>query len=163
MSNAMQRCTAKNLLQDPRGSTLLELLIALSIWALLLPVLAGGLFFTVKSYTSACERLEAREQAVAVLRKVESEVRAGHNFKLQTGGMSFQDSQNRSIQYLLTRTGSLQRIEEGVSSMVIGAKIATMRWSLDATGVLIRLELSIQVGHTRFDMEELLAGRGELP
>ncbi|PWK06286.1 prepilin-type N-terminal cleavage/methylation domain-containing protein [Tumebacillus permanentifrigoris] len=157
MSNVGRLYLMRRNLNKEQGLTLLELLIALTIWALLLPVIAGGLLFTVQSYTRASERLEAREQALAVLRKVEGEVRDGHSFKVQSNGVSFLDVHDRLVQYQLTRTGLLQRVEEGVGNTVIGAKLTVCRWALDASPPLLHLQLTTQVGRATVELEEQLA------
>ncbi|KEO82659.1 PilW family protein [Tumebacillus flagellatus] len=174
MSKPSPRCICNKILHDRSGHTLLELLIALSIWALLLPVIAGGLLFTVQSYTRSVDRLEAREQALGVLRKVESEIRAGHGFTVQSEGVSFLDERNTLIQYRFSaRTGLLQRIESGAGSSVIGAKLTDFQGRLvtlaPADGDsrpppdVLSLHIRTQSGRAVVDLSETLTGRSPLP
>ncbi|MBL0387031.1 prepilin-type N-terminal cleavage/methylation domain-containing protein [Tumebacillus sp. ITR2] len=166
MSKTGPLSIGKKIWQDNQGLTLLELLLALTIWGLLLPVIAGGLLFTVQTYTREVERLEAREQALAVLRKVEGEVRAGHNFSALSDGLSFQDAHDHLIQYQLNlRTNLLQRVEQGVGSTIIGARVTrfTCTLSPNASYPTLALQLRTQAGRTSLDISEVLIGRGSLP
>lgn len=163
MFNNGPRCVGKRNLHNEQGLTLLELLIALTVWALLLPVIAGGLLFTVQSYTRATERLEAREQALVVLRKMEGEVRGGHNFLVLSNGVSFLDIQNRRIQYQLASSGLLQRVEEGVGNTVIGAKLTACRWKLDSDAPLVHVQLTTKVGRAMIEIDEQLAIQQVVP
>lgn len=146
-----------------RGVTLLELIMSLTILGLLLPVIAAGLTTSTGEWNRAVERLEARQQAMMLLQRVEREVRGGHHFAAQSNGLHFLNSNDQLIRYHVSAAGLLLRDESIIGTSVIGSKIRSCTFTPDPSGALVRLRLTIAVGRSEVTVDQLLAGREALP
>ena len=158
MSRRGRRFIAK--LRDERGVTLLELVIAQAIVGLLLPVIAAGLVLVTQKWHLATERIEAREQVVTLVRRVEAEVQAGRNFAADKDSLLFQDASGRWIRYVVTSGGMVMREELGIGSMVIGAKVSACRFEVEDNGRLVRMRVTAQVGKATSEADGTWYGRG---
>ena len=146
---------------DPRGVTLLELLISLAILGLLLPVIAGELSSVTRLWHGATDRLEARAQAASLLKNVEGELREGRSFAVTAdGGVLFLNPRGRVVRYYLSTNGLLIREEESVGMTVVGAKLSRCQFRSEASGNAVRMLASIQVGQAQLHLEESWRGRG---
>ena len=151
----------RRIIADQRGVALLELLISLTIFGMLLPVIAGELMSVTDIWSRTTDRLEARALAVSLLREIESEVQAGRGFAVQQDGtLAFLNKRGRLVRYQFTKSGLLMRDEEGVGVMVVGAKITTCRFDSESSGTLLHLELTTKVGNSEVTLSELWTGRG---
>jgi prepilin-type N-terminal cleavage/methylation domain-containing protein len=148
---------------DQRGVTLLELLMSLSVLGLLLPVVAGLLVTVTESWTAEVDRLEAREQAEAIVRRVETDVREGRSFFVQTNGVMFTDPQGHLIRYQLSQGGLLLRDDNGQGAGVVGARVVSCRFTTEANGSLLRMQLTVGAGKAQTDINRVWVGRGNLP
>lgn len=145
-----------------RGVTLLELLISLAIIGLLLPVVAGWLTAVTLSWQATVERVEAREQALTIVRRVEVEVREGRSFTVLPDGLFFIERGGKWVRYFRSSSGLLLREEEGVGAMVIGAGIVTCQFAVTADGKQLHLQLVTKAGRAQVDVQSVWTGRGNL-
>lgn len=148
---------------DERGVTLMELIMSLTILGLLLPVIAAGLTVSTGEWNRAVERLEARQQAMMLLQRVEREIRGGHHFAAQSNGLHFLNSSDQLIRYHVSSAGQLLRDESIIGTSVIGSKIRSCTFTPDPSGALVRLRLTIAVGRSEVSIDQLLAGKEALP
>jgi prepilin-type N-terminal cleavage/methylation domain-containing protein len=145
------------------GVTLLELAISLTILGLLLPVIAEGLSVVIGEWNRAVDRLEARQQAMMLLQRIERDVRDGRMFTAQSDGLLFLSANDQVIRYHLSPSGQLLRDEAGVGTSVIGAKLRSIRFLPESGGALLRLRMTTAVGQAEVSVDQLLAGRVPLP
>lgn len=148
---------------DDRGVTLLELIMSLTILGLLLPVIATGLTASTGEWNRAVDRLEARQQAMMLLQRVEREIRNGHQFAAQPNGLYFLNAHDQLIRYHVSTTGLLLRDEAIVGTSVIGSKIGSCTFTPDPSGKLVRLRCTIVVGRSEVTVDQLLVGKEALP
>jgi hypothetical protein len=140
--------------------TLLELLISLAIIGLLLPVVAGWFTATTSAWQGTVERLEARQQALFIVRRVETEVREGRKYTVQKDGLFFLDNRGKWIRYSLSQNGLLLREEEGMGSTVIGAQIVSCQFAVLGEGRRLRMQLVTKAGRRQVSVEQIWTGRG---
>lgn len=148
---------------DQRGVTLLELLLSLSVLSMLLPVLAGLLVSIEQTWTGEVDRLEAREQAEAIVRRVESDVREGTAFSVLSNGVSFTDPTGHVIHYWLSQGGLLLRDDDGLGAGVVGVRVVSCRFTTEANGALLRMDLTVGSGNVKTELNQVWFGRGIAP
>jgi type II secretory pathway pseudopilin PulG len=153
----------RRFIADESGATLLELLMSLAVFGLLLPVIAGWLTAVTALWNQNADRLEAKQQAIFLLKRVGTEVREGSVFLPQRDGLAFLSDKGRLIRYRLSQNGYLLREEEGVGSVVIGSGIADCRFLTEAEGRLVTLHLTTHAGRAQFQISQTWAGRGSVP
>jgi prepilin-type N-terminal cleavage/methylation domain-containing protein len=150
-------------IHDQRGVTLLELLLSLTVLSMLLPVLAGLLVSITQTWNGEVDRLEAREQAEAILRRVESDVRESRSISVQTNGVSFTDPLGHVIHYWLSQGGLMLRDDNGLGAGVVGARVLSCRFTTEVNGSLLRMQLTVGTGNAKTDLDQVWFGRGNPP
>jgi prepilin-type N-terminal cleavage/methylation domain-containing protein len=145
--------------RSQRGVTLLELICSLAVLGMLLPVVAIGLSSCIAGWNGMTERLEAREQALMLVMRIEREVREGSDFAVTSDGLLFLNDKGMPIRYQLSSGGFLLRNEQGVGVTVIGSKLRSCMFGVESGGLLVHLRAVTQVGNAEVRVDELFGGR----
>lgn len=148
---------------NQKGVTLLELLLSLVVLGMMLPVLAGLMISLTETWSRETERLEARQQAEIIVRRIEAEVREGKGFAMISKGVSYTNQQGHLIRYTLGTGGLLLRDDNGQGGAVIGADVIACKFTTQANGSLLRMQLSTAVGQAETDLDQQWVGRDSLP
>jgi hypothetical protein len=146
-------------LSSERGVTLLELIFSLAILGMLLPVVAIALTSCISGWNGITERLEARQQALMLVMRVERELRESSDFTVTSDGLLFLNEKGKPIRYQLSSGGFLLRNEQGVGVTVIGSKLRSCLFGVESGGQLVHLRASTQAGHAGVQLDELFGGR----
>jgi hypothetical protein len=142
--------------------TMVELLMALVILGMMLPVFLGWWVAVGKAWTMGADRLEARQLAAALVRRVGQEVRAGEGFVVLPNGVAFREGQGKWVRYVLGAKGMMMREEVGAGTMVVGSGVAACRFAVESGGKLVRMEATVTVGKARVEVRQLWRGKTAL-
>ncbi|MFD2168967.1 PulJ/GspJ family protein [Tumebacillus lipolyticus] len=126
---------------DQRGTTLLELVIALSVAGMLLPLIAAWLIALTAQWQQMAERMETRQQTTIALHRIGADVRSGGDFLQLSNGLALHDGEGRTIRYQLSSAGNLLREEVGGGSTVLATAITICRFDLEQGGRILSITL----------------------
>jgi prepilin-type N-terminal cleavage/methylation domain-containing protein len=105
----------RNIFQkNNRGFSLVELIIAMSVFTVLITIATGVFVRVIKTQRDLVTRLSIIDNAGLVLEQMTREIRTGYDFSIANPNLVFQNREGKQVQYL-KNNDKIVRIVEGDS------------------------------------------------
>lgn len=95
-----------------RGFSIIELMIAMSLFVIIISVTVGIFIRTVKTQKIALLLIEANDNLASVVEQLTREIRVGTNFRSSAGSFEFINARGQEVRYQFSDGGILKGVKE---------------------------------------------------